>query len=510
MITNNNWRLSFPKSDNNISSLQRELSKNLDQSIYHESIQVVEKNLFFMVQENSERKLIIVGNSDLGATFNGTTEQINQFQVKVCPLTTENRKSLQAIFSWTLPQACGPNGASIGLGDRLGLASPGHIATVKQREITPILAQQSIRELDLTGRDYTQVLDAAAWAVFQTGYDQGYGADGDHLKKLSDVKKALDLGFSMITLDCSEHINDSVSELSETEINAQYDLVDSTIRTELEKTYLDQEFILKGGSKIRFTDGTFKQMVLIYVNALNFVEKVYHEIIATAGRNIDFEVSIDEVATPTSPQDHFFVANELTKKHVKFNSVAPRFVGEFQKGIDYIGDPVQFETEFKIHAEIADHFGYKVSIHSGSDKFEVFGIIGKYTRGRFHIKTAGTNWLEAVRVIAETDPDLYREMHRFALDNLDEARKYYVVTFNEDDIPNLETVSDQRLPELMDQDAPRQAIHITYGLLLEAKNESGESRFKKRFYQVLTANQSKYSQRLQAHIGKHLDLLGVK
>ena len=75
-----------------------------------------------------------------------------------------------------------------------------------------------------------------------------------------------------------------------------------------------------------------------------------------------------------------------------------------------------------MHAEIADHFGYKVSVHSGSDKFAVFGIVGKYTKGRYHVKTAGTNWLEAVRVIAEVAPDLYRKMHLFALNNLNEAK----------------------------------------------------------------------------------------
>ena len=96
---------------------------------------------------------------------------------------------------------------TIGLGDRLGLASPGHIRTVTDLDVFPVLAQQSIRELNLTGRTYDDVISAAAWAVFQQGYKKGYGADGDHLKTAEEVKMALDIGMTMITLDCSDHID---------------------------------------------------------------------------------------------------------------------------------------------------------------------------------------------------------------------------------------------------------------------------------------------------------------
>src|SRR5690606_16530037 len=148
---------------------------------------------------------------------------------------------------------------------------------------------------------------------------------------------------------------------------------------------------------------------------------VYDEYISKLDRDFDFEISIDETETITSPMAHFFVANELTSKGVNVISLAPRFCGEFQTGIDYIGDVEQVEKELSEHALIAEHFGYKLSIHSGSDKFKVFPIIAKYTKGVVHVKTAGTNWLEAVRVIAKTNPKLYRRMHQFALDNFEET-----------------------------------------------------------------------------------------
>lgn len=510
METNNCWRSIFPQTGKSIALLQTELINTTVQSIYPKSVQTKDDSLLFMVKEGQTKKLIAVGSSDLISKFSGIEEGINQYQVKICPLTTENRKALQSIFNWTVPRACGPNQASIGLGDRLGLASPGHIHTVRNRNVMPILAQQSIRELNLTGRDYTNVLDAAAWAVFQEGYTLGYGADGDHLKEPSDVKMSLDLGFSMITLDCSEHIDDSISTLSNEEVAAKYHKLSTDIQQKFEANYLNKEFTLNTGSKIKFEQSGFRQMVLVYVHALDFAENVYKNIVAQAQREIDFEVSIDEVATPTTPQDHFFVANELINRGIKVYSIAPRFVGEFQKGIDYIGDTARFEADFEIHAEIADHFGYKVSIHSGSDKFGVFPIIGKYTKGRFHVKTAGTNWLEAVRVIAEVNPQLYRRIHQFALDNIDEARQYYHVTFKESDIPDLASLSDSQLPDLMNQPAARQALHITYGLILQAKDENGEYLFRDEFYRELINNEGLYTSRLRSHIGKHLDLLNVK
>jgi hypothetical protein len=136
------------------------------------------------------------------------------------------------------------------------------------------------------------------------------------------------------------------------------------------------------------------------VRPINFSAKVYAEFIVAAGREVDFEISIDETSTPTLPEHHFFVASELIARQVGMKTIAPRFCGEFQKGVDYIGDLKQFEQELRVHAAIADHFGYKLSVHSGSDKFSVFKMVGKATKGRFHLKTAGTSWLEAIKLVA--------------------------------------------------------------------------------------------------------------
>ena len=195
---------------------------------------------------------------------------------------------------------------------------------------------------------------------------------------------------------------------------------------------------------------------------------------------------------------------------VSFATLAPRFCGEFQKGIDYIGDLAQFEKEIKVHAAIARHFKYKLSVHSGSDKFSVFPAVGRESRGIFHIKTAGTNWLEAVRVIAQADPALYREVHGYALCAFDEARKYYHVSADLAKIPGLASLSDAELPGLFENNDCRQLIHITYGLILNKKNGDGSFAFRDRLYHIWRREEDAYARALERHIGKHLDLLNVQ
>jgi len=218
----------------------------------------------------------------------------------------------------------------------------------------------------------------------------------------------------------------------------------------------------------------------------------------------DFEISIDETATPTTPAQHFFVANELARRGVKFDTLAPRFCGEFQKGIDYIGNLQQFETEFAVHAAIAEKFDYKISVHSGSDKFSVFPLIGKLSCGRFHVKTAGTNWLEAMKLIAKCEPDLYREVHKFALESFEAARKYYVVTTDITKIPDIAVLSDEQLPQLFDNNDARQLIHITYGFILSEKNADGKFIYRDRLYAAWRKHSAEYKNLLTEHIGRHI------
>ena len=125
-------------------------------------------------------------------------------------------------------------------------------------------------------------------------------------------------------------------------------------------------------------------------------------------------MSVDETATPTTVAEHFFVANELKRRGVHVHSLALRFVGEFQKGIDYKGDLAEFEARLREHVVIARHLGpYKISIHSGSDKFSIFPIAARVCGELVHEKTAGTWYLEALRVAARVQPSAFPRNPRF-------------------------------------------------------------------------------------------------
>ena len=417
----------------------------------------------------------------------------------LAPLTHENAVLLRKLFPFTAPQPVLTKQRTFGVGDRLGIAAPGHLRVFERYDAFPVLAQQSIRELNLTKRTFADVLDSATFAVFREDFQRGFGADGDHLKTDEEVAYALANGYTMITLDCSEHIRNDVVGMSNEQVDAAY-----RPHAEWEKLYCDKTFAIED-QRVTFDRQEFRRACLIYAAALDHAEHIYKTFIQ--GKPVDFEISIDETMTPTTPAQHYFVASELLRRGVTFATIAPRFCGEFQKGIDYIGDLRQFEAEMRVHAAIARKFGYKLSIHSGSDKFSVFPIIGELTQKHFHVKTAGTNWLEAMRVVTMTEPKLYREVHAFALEAFHEATKYYHVTTDLSRIPALETLTDAELPGLFEQNDARQLIHITYGLILSAQNETGGDRFKIRLYRCWRENDGLYYDRLEQHIGRHLALL---
>jgi len=466
---------------------------------YENSINQINSTVVFMANENGQTVIIIAGkNIDARLSADGILG-FNAVDhgggVYKAALTHENACALRKLFPFTAP-VCGlKNPISFGLGDRLGIATPGHIDLFRNKDIFPVFAQQSIRELNLTNRTYEDVLDAVSFAVFREGYKKGFGADGDHLKTVKDIEYALSLNFTMITLDCSEHIKNEKTN-------------NFALSEHYKSKYINKSFNIEGTSLV-FSEAALKDCVSIYGEAVNFIIEIFNKFFSKDKKRADFEISIDETVSPTTPLQHFFVAQELKDAGVSFETLAPRFCGEFQKGIDYIGDIAQFKKEIKIHAAIARFFGYKLSIHSGSDKFSVFPFINTATQGNFHIKTAGTNWLEAMRVTAEKDPSLYREIHNYALTAFSEAKKYYHVTTDISKIPDVDAIKNEELPKLFEDNDARQLIHITYGMILNHKKEDGSFAFKERLYELWRKNEAAYRNALIKHIGKHLELLAV-
>jgi hypothetical protein len=190
--------------------------------LYADSVHAANGCVLFLAKALGEKFLWIM-EKEAGADsseFEGVVMIVNGRNVRKAPLSHANAVVIRRWFSFARPTAFGREGVSIGLGDRLGIASPGHLRIIRKTKARPVLAQQSIRELNLTDRTYEDVLDSASWAVFQEGYHLGFGADGDHLKTAAEVRQALDLEFSMITLDCSEKIDNQIATMTKSEIAA--------------------------------------------------------------------------------------------------------------------------------------------------------------------------------------------------------------------------------------------------------------------------------------------------
>jgi len=472
--------------------------------IYSQSCLEKDGRVWLLGKQGPTRFLIIVG-YDFPADLEGKSGPgIPLGEPPRKTVICEGSSSVIAFLRKQFPHLAPiPFGAvsAFGCGDRLGLATPGHIQAVQDSGFRPMLAQQSIRENSRTGRTMRGVIDDAAWGAFEVGYTGGFGADIDHIKQFSDIECAVEAGYTFFTIDPSDHVHDEVQQMSRDEVLNQYRSIPGIDL--IEKRHLGRTYKIEGITEPIVLEGEqFYRTALTYLEALNHLEKSYMLLVEKKGEsNFDFEASVDETATPTTSLAHIFIAEELRARGVSFNSLALRFVGEFEKGIDYIGDLSFFEQQFSRHAAIARHFGgYKIGVHSGSDKFSIYPIIAKYTRGNFHVKTAGTSWLEAVHLVAKTAPDLYRRMHRIALQNFEKDRASYHISADLNRIKPLDNVPDAALEEYLDQNDSRQLLHITYGSILNANSGA----LKGQLYKLLAREEDTHYKLLSSHIGNHI------
>ncbi|MEA5048103.1 MAG: tagaturonate epimerase family protein [Eubacteriales bacterium] len=476
------------KANAETNALEKTLQQTMndgDMRIYPNSIQTTQSGLTLAMIEREDADVLAIAGVTVGLGFQG--ENVGEWLI--CPLTHENRVALNRILSFTSPSPLGRDTTSIGLGDRLGVVGAAQLKAIDNTCMKPVLSQQSMREMNLTGRTFDDVIDAASWSVFRYGWKSGWAADGDHLKRIDDIRAAVHAGCTMITLDCSD------------ELGKPSDRTDLVEKDTLQAYLCDPVLHALG---IPVSENTMLKVMRIYDGAIALAQRVWESVLAPAGQQIDFEISLDETSETTTYLAHYYTAAELERRNVLVNSLAPRFVGEFHKGVDYKGDLQAFAADIAMHAKIADHFGYKLSIHSGSDKFSVFPLIGVHTRGRFHIKTAGTNWLSAIRVIAERDPALYRRIHAVALENFQKARSYYEVHTDLTRIPDITTMADDALPKLFEADDSRQLIHITYGFLI-----GKGAPLSKEIFSALRANRVEVDEHVCTHIAKHIETLGL-
>jgi hypothetical protein len=403
---------------------------------------------------------------------------------------------------------------TFGFGDRLGLATPGHVAAARHGRLLPIFAQQSVREMTRTQRSPQEVLSAARNGLEATRYTGVWGADADHLKTREDVESLAAAGFTFFTIDPSAHVQNQADTLHGDDLLRAAEHTASTAFESLaqaEDLYGNRRFDLDEGAPLVFSErAALLRAVVKYGAAIAYAARMSEWIeSARRGLGADIEVSVDETDSPTTPLEHLFIGLELKRRGVKATSVAPRFIGEFEKGIDYKGDLHRFEGELRVHAAIARLCGpYKISVHSGSDKFSIYPAVGRVCGNLLHVKTAGTSYLEALRVVARTEPGLFREIVEYSRSRFDTDKATYHISASLGDAPAAGGLSPGEAEAVyLEGVAGRQILHVTFGSVLTLGKAANGRSFKEGILEALHQHADLHCEVLEKHLGKHIRLL---
>lgn len=371
---------------------------------------------------------------------------------------------------------------SFGIGDRFAHEGVNQLKALIAAErrfgvhFTPVW-NKSNREHTIIGTEPASTRAEADAAVKALGYSDAYFCDADHIN-LTNVDRFID-ACDFFTVDVADYIG-------------------------------------KAGS-----------MSERYLPAVKEAGRIYRHIAERKGaENFVTEVSMDEVDVAQTPDEVKFILTELAKENVPLQTFAPKFTGRFNKGVDYVGDLAQFEKEFeedlKVIAWAVKELGLpenlKLSIHSGSDKFSIYPIMGrlirKYDAG-IHIKTAGTTWLEEIIGLSLADPAalaLAKKIYRIALTRMDELTVPYatVIDVDKSKLPDPDAVDGwdaQTFAKTLrhDESEPlynpsfRQLVHVSFKVAAELKDE---------YIPALERSADVIGREIEANIGdRHIKLL---
>jgi hypothetical protein len=444
----------------------------------------------------------------------GTAAAIDGDDILLVDATHETLVALREALPHLQPRPTGKT-PSFGFGDRTGMATPGHLLALQGSGFFPNLAQQSIREMTRTQRAPAEVLDAAVFGALQSGHLTGFGADADHLKTLDDVDRCADAGFVSFTLDAIEKVIDAAPRMNDADLEQAYQkiLAEVPAAKGWEKKYSGKTFTFEKKVAVRMEGRAFREAIVKYGRAIPYwIEMDKRVRQKTKGRACEIEIAVDETGAVTTGAEHVFIARELAERGMSFQGFAPRFVGEFEKGVDYKGERKVLLDSVIEHAVLARaHGGYKISVHSGSDKFSIYPMIAKATEGRFHLKTAGTSWMEGVRVIARKDPGLFREICDHVRGQFSKDRASYHISGDPSKVPAPASLKDSDLERVyVDEDDGRQIMHVTYGSAFTAKDDAGNWLFRDRIFALLAEEEDLYTKCLQKHLGRHVQGLKTR
>ena len=343
---------------------------------------------------------------------------------------------------------------SFGIGDRFAHEGVNQLKALIAAEkkfgvhFTPVW-NKSNREHTIIGTEPRSTREEADAAVKALGYTDQYFCDADHIN-ITNVDKFID-ACDFFTLDVADYIG-------------------------------------KTGTIAERYDGAIKK-----------AGELYRHIAEKKGAdNFVTEVSMDEVDRAQTPEEVKYILTKIAEEKIPLQTFAPKFTGRFNKGVDYVGDLKQFETEFEEDLKVIQWgikelglpANLKLSIHSGSDKFSIYPIMGrlirKYDMG-IHVKTAGTTWLEEIIGLSLADPEalkLAKRIYRIALTRMDELTVPYatVIDVDKSKLPDPAVVDGwdaQTFAKTLRHDENeklynpsfRQLIHVSFKVAAELKEE---------------------------------------
>jgi hypothetical protein len=374
---------------------------------------------------------------------------------------------------------------SFGTGDRFGHQGKAQLKAIIRAkelgiEITPVW-NKSNREHNFVHSEPEQTRIEADEAVRMLEWDDIYCVDADHIN-LTNVDRFIDHA-DFFTLDVAMYIGKE-PEAPDVEEFMELSLV---FGESIEIPGIDEPVVI--------TEELLQKMAGKYLAAVKEAGKIYRHIVSKKGiGNFVTEVSMDEVEIPQTPVDMLFILKMIADEKIPVQTIAPKFTGRFNKGVDYVGDLKQFAREFEQDVLVIDYaiseFGLpedlKLSVHSGSDKFSIYPIIAeiirKYDKG-IHVKTAGTTWLEEViglSISGAEGLDVAKEIYTKALVRKEELCAAYADVIDIDDakLPSPEEVAGwsgekyantlRHIPGHPDYNPNfRQLIHVGYKVAAE-------------------------------------------
>jgi len=369
---------------------------------------------------------------------------------------------------------------SFGVGDRFAHQAKAQLRAFVQAaergvEIAPVW-NKSYREHGIVGSRPSSVLAAAEVAVKELGWGRPFHVDADHirLETVDDFIESSDF----YTLDVAESIGHAASDGDVTAFVGRHPELVGRIE------------IPGIGEPFETTREEIERIARKFLKAVQDAGAIYRHVAAVKGEGrFIAEVSMDETDSPQTPPELLVILAAIADEKIPAQTVAPKFTGRFNKGVDYVGDLAQFEKEFDEDIAVIAHAvktydlpsNLKLSVHSGSDKFSIYEPIRKAlarTGAGIHVKTAGTTWLEEIIGLAEAGGEgleLAREIYGKALDDIDALCAPYatVIDIDRSKLPSKEEVagwtSEQYVGALRhDRSNPlynpslRQLLHVGY------------------------------------------------